>query len=48
MTNFLTLLAALFFVPLAVLTGMAIIEYRQAVRRQTTESANEERLEKAA
>jgi hypothetical protein len=48
MTNLLTFLSALFYVPLAALIAVAIIEHLRVASRQTTELADEERLQQAA
>jgi hypothetical protein len=48
MANLSAFLAAAFFLPLAILSTLAIIDQRRAARRQTIELAHEERLQKAA
>ena len=48
MTSLLTFLGAVFYVGLAIILAVAIIEQRRAARPQATEQAQEKRLRKAA
>ena len=48
MTNLLMFLGAVFYVGLAVIFAVPIIDKRRVARRQRTELADEERLQKAA
>ena len=48
MTNLLTLLGAIFYLGMAVIIAVAIVEQRRAARRQATELAPEEHVQKAA
>ena len=48
MTSLLTFLGAVFYVGLAIILAVAIIEQRRAACRQATEQAQEKRLRKAA
>ena len=48
MTNLLTFLGAIFYVGMAVIIAVAMIEHWRAARRQATELAAEEHVQKAA
>ena len=48
MKNLLTFLAAIYYVPLAILIAVTIIEHWRAASRQTPQTAHDDRLQEAA